>query len=127
MFPAAHSCKVFLRISSLMLPDGVLPELLCEDAAFLKASRISSWYPFKLFKVRSTSETALAPGRITIKSMKRASMKIHTRMNWIFVGTCSSHSSDLKFLWSVMYKIDMFYGFYPILGLLPELILIIKH
>lgn len=43
MFPAAHSCKVFLRISSLMLPDGVLPELLCEEAAFLKASRMSSW------------------------------------------------------------------------------------
>lgn len=43
IFPAAHSCKVFLRISSLMLPDGVFPELLCEEAAFLKASRISSW------------------------------------------------------------------------------------
>lgn len=59
--------------------------------------------------------------------MKRAQMNLHTRMNGIFVGACSSHSSDLKFLWPVMYKIDMFYGFYPILGLLPELILIIKH
>ena len=61
-FPTAHSCNVLRRISSLILPEGVLPVLRFDVAtAFLNASRMSSWYPFKLLSVRSTSVTALPP------------------------------------------------------------------
>lgn len=52
-----QSCSVFLKISSLnklVLPLGVALLPLWE-AAFLSASRMSSWYPLRLFSVRSTS------------------------------------------------------------------------